>query len=209
MNSYPEIKVPGHIVQDNSKMSLEDVQHYFDWFMAIKDERLKLFCQHVFESGQVELSASKLQAIQYFFEDHLAVRLRTPEEIEQERAKLPKDLQKIHKVPDYEIIEPSYSIMFDAGIYYGELLRKEVSGVEWTMEKERRMVHYGKPVLVKKGVKTDANPAAVFYVMTLKIQDGNIKEDFLPEAFELSKNKFEGKQKDYLAMVERWSKGKK
>lgn len=190
-------------------MSLEDVQNYFDWFMAIKDDRLKLFSQQVFESGHVELSADKLQAIQYFFKDHLAVRKRTPEEVERERSKLPKDLQKIHQVPDYEIIEPTYSIMFDAGIYYGELLRKEVPGVDWAIEKDKKMVHYGKPVLVKKGVNIDGNPAAVFYLMLLRRQEGTLKEDFLIDAYKKSKDKWEGKQKDYMAMVERWSKGKK
>lgn len=208
MNNYPEIKAPKHIEQDNSKMSLEDVQNYFDWFISIKDKRLSIFCKQVFESEQVELSPEKLQAIYYFFKENLTIKKRTPEEIEQERLKLPRDLQKIHKVPDYELIEPTNSIMFDAGIYYGELMRKRITGLNWAIEKDKKMAHYGKPVLIKKGMDIDSNPAAVFYVMALRIQDGTINEDFLIKAYEQSKNKFMGKHKDYAAMVERWSKGK-
>lgn len=58
-------------------------------------------------------------------------------------------------------------------------------------------------------MNVDSNPAAVFYVMALKIQEGTINEDFLLKAYEQSKSKFKGKRKDYVAMVERWSKGKK
>lgn len=209
MNSYPEIKVPKHIEQDNLQMSLEDVQNYFDWFMSVKDQRLNIFYQQVFKSDQAELSPDKLQAIYYFFKENLAIKERTPEEIEQEKLKLPKELQNIHKVTDYELIEPTHSIMFDAGIYYGELLRNDIEELNWSIEKDEKMIHYGKPILIKKGMNVDSNPAAVFYVMALRIQEGTINEDFLLKAYEHSKSKFKGKHKDYAAMVERWSKGKK
>lgn len=208
MNPYPEIKVPATINHDHLSMSKKDVQDYFDWFMSIKDERLKLFYQEVFVTKEVELSVEKLQAIYYIFKDRLNVRKRTPGEIEQERTKLPKELQKIHQVPDYEIIEPTNSIIFDAGIYFGELLRKEVSGLEWGIETDKKMANYGKSILVKEGVNIDLNPAGVFYVMVLRIQKGSIQEDILLDTYQKSKNKFTGKQKDFLAMVNSWGKKK-
>lgn len=206
--SYPEIKVPDHIVQDTIRMGLADVQNYFNWFMSIKDERLKLFYQQVFGSQKVELSLNKLQAIYYYFRNNVVVKSRSLEEIEEERVKLPKQLRRVHKVPDYEIIEPTFSMIVDAGIYFGELLRNEVPGVYWTTEKNKRMAHYGKPILVKKDVRTDADPASVFYTMVLKIQKGTINEDMLTNAYGTIRDSFQGKSKDYLELVERWSKGK-
>ncbi|MFN3195925.1 MAG: hypothetical protein ACE364_08255 [Chlorobiota bacterium] len=208
MSSYPEIKVPKHIVQDNSKMSLEDVRNYFDWFIAIKEERLRIFYEQVFKSDQVELSVDKLQTIYYFFKKNIATREQTPEEIEAERAKLPKHIQKIHEIPDYEFIEPTITLMIDAGIYYGELLIKEIEGLRWEIEKDPKMAHYGRPILIKEEIRKDVNPVAVFYVMALRVQKGNIKEDFLLEAHNHTKNSFLGKQKDFFAMVEKWSKKK-
>lgn len=208
INRYPEVKVPETINQDNHSMNKRDVQDYFDWFMTIKDERLKLFCQQVFTSKKVELSTEKLQTIYRFFRDSLNVRKRTPEEIEQERSKLPKSLQKIHQVPDYEFIEPTHSIIFDASIYFGELLRKQVPEIEWSIEKDRKMANYGKPVLVKKGMNIDLNPTGGFYVMALRIQKGTIKENMLIDTYQKTKDKFKGKQKNYLAMVNSWTKKK-
>jgi len=63
MVNYPQIKALINIGQDSSEMSLEDVQNYFNWFMAIKDECLSIFYQYVFNSTQVELSKNKLQAV--------------------------------------------------------------------------------------------------------------------------------------------------
>ena len=209
MNSYPSISLPDNIVQESTNMSLEDVKTYFNWFMSVKNERLKLFNNQVFNSSEVELSANRLQGIYYFFKDHLTVKERTSEEIEQERMKLPEELRKIHQIPDYEIVEPTHSIMFDAGIYFGELLRKEVPNTEWSIETDRKMANYGKPVLVKKGMNTDVNPFGVFYVIVLKIQKATIEEDFLFNTYQKSKSKLGGKQKDFLAMVNQWSKGKK
>jgi len=209
MNSYPELTVPKHIEQDNSKMSLEDVQNYFEWFMAIKDKRLSIFYNQVFRSEKVEFSEDKLQAIFYFFRENLTTKQLIPEEVERKRLRLPKKLQKIHKVLDYEFIEPTYTMMFDAGIYLGELLIKTISGLNWVIEKDDEMAHFGEPILMKKGMTIDANPTAVFYVMALKIKEGDIKEDFLLEAFNTNKDKFEGKTKDYMAMINSWTKDKK
>ena len=209
MRNYPEIEISKHIVHDISKMSLEDILNYFDWFKAIKEERLSIFYKQVFKSNLVELSVDKLQTIYYYFKENIATRERTPEEIEVERAKLPKHLQKIHEIPDYEFIEPTKTLMIDAGIYYGELLIKEIEGLRWEIEKDPKMAHYGRPILVKEGIRKDVNPVAVFYVMALRVQKGNIKEDFLLEAHNHTKNSFLGKQKDFLAMVEKWSKGNK
>jgi hypothetical protein len=207
-DTYPEVKVPARINQDNFSMSKKDVQGYFEWFMTVRSERLRLFCQQVFVSSGIEFSPEKLQAIYYFFKDRIKVRKRTQEDIELERAKLPNALQKIHQVPDYDFIEPTQSIIFDASIYFGELLRKEVSGVEWSIEKDKKMVNFGKPILIKNGMNIDVNPAGVFYLMTIKIQQGFVQEDILLDAYQKAKDKFEGKQKDFLAMVNSWGKKK-
>jgi len=198
-----------NIVQDSSEMSLEDVQNYFNWFMAIKDERLSIFYQHVFNSAQVELSKNKLQAVYYFFKDNLAVKKRTSEEIELERSKLPEHLRKMHKVPDYAFIEPTYSIIFDAGIYFGEILRKEIPPLKWDIEKDQTMVNYGKPVLIKEGINSDLHPSGLFHILAIQIQNNTDKEDRLLNLFTTWKDSFLGKEKDYSALMEKLSKGKR
>ncbi|MEL6850490.1 MAG: hypothetical protein AAFP92_18360 [Bacteroidota bacterium] len=210
MSNYPLVKIPTHIKQEPSTMILQDVDDYFEWFMSIKTQRLEKFCAKLFDSNHVKVQRSSLQAIQYFFCENLTTRRRTKEEIELEKAKLPEALKVIHQIPEYEIIEPSFSIMFDAGIYYGELLCEEIDGVNWSIERDKKMASFGKPILIKKGIEQVVNPLGVFYVMALRIQKETLEEDMLINTYQKSKGSLEGKKrKDYLSMVEQWSKKKK
>lgn len=209
MSIYPEKKVPSFVIQDNSKMSLVDVSKHYVWFMNIKNKRLDIFCKEVFSTHKAELTENNLQAIYSYIQDNLVVRKRTDEEIEIERRNLPLYLQKVHKVPDYDIIEPTFSIIFDAGIYFGELLMKDTNETSWEIERDINMIDYGKPLIIKKDLGIRINPFAIFYLMILRIQDGTVKKNILLEGYNMTKNKFNGKEINYLSMVEQWSRGKK
>jgi hypothetical protein len=207
MNIFPEKKAPCFVIQDNSSLSLIDVSKHHDWFMNIKNKRLDIFCKEVFSTHKAELTENNLQVIYSYIQDNLVVRKRTDEEIEKERRNLPLYLQKVHKVPDYDIIEPTFSIIFDAGIYFGELLMKDTNETSWEMERDINMIDYGKPIIINKDLGIRINPFAIFYLMILRIQDGKENKNILLDGYNKTINKFNGKKIDYLKMVEQWSKG--
>jgi hypothetical protein len=206
---YPEIKVPAHINQINNNMSIEDTYNYFEWFINIKENRLYILYEQVFMKNNIEFSLYKLQALYYFFKNNIIARKRSIDEIEKERLKLPEAIRTIHKIPEYEFIEPTVSLIFDISIYFGELLRSEVSEIEWTIVDDKSMYSYGYPVLVKKNINSCLSPRWLIETCAIQIYENRFEEDGFTDMYNNWKNIFIGKPKDYLGLVESLSKKKK
>jgi hypothetical protein len=204
--NYPHVEFPNHIIREARKRNIKNVEDYFVWFNSIKDNRIVIINQAVFGQNKDEVNADSLQAIFYFLRANLHVRQRTMDEIQQEINRLPAHLQKIHKIPDYQLTEPSLSIIFDVAIYLGELLRQDVPNLEWVMEKDKKMVFYGQPVLVREGSAIDLCPQWLIEIMVIQLIKNNTQEDRLVELYEKWKGNFSGTQKDYLSLVKSWNK---
>ncbi|HBG69913.1 MAG: hypothetical protein A2W93_14975 [Bacteroidetes bacterium GWF2_43_63] len=193
MKEYQLLIVPKQINQDPASMTKKDVKIYYDWFISIKDERLRMFNKAVFDTEEVELLVDNLEKVSEFFSGNIAARKLSEEEISLEREKLPNQLKTIHKVPDYELIEPTYSIMFDVGIYFSELLRKEIPGLEWgKSDKLKSDVSYGKPVLKKDGVFVTFFPQNIMHIAAMQMYKKTFKEGRMLELYQTWKDNFLG-----------------
>lgn len=191
MKEYPLIIVPKQIKQDPSVMNKKDVKEYFEWFIKIKDERLKLFKKEVFGTEDIELTVDNLEIASLFFRDNIAFRKLSEEEIKMGQDKLPEQLKAIHKMPEFELIEPTYSIMFDIGIYFSELLRKEIPGLEWDKsDKRKNDIDYGKPILRKDGVFITFFPQNIMHIAAIQMYKKTFSEGRMSKLYQTWKDNF-------------------
>jgi hypothetical protein len=201
IENYLEVKVPIDMNQDRSLITNKTVKVYFDWFLNIKEDRIKIFYNEIFKTKDVKLSINNLTQIYIFLKENIKVRTLNQEKIDKEQEKLPQQIRDIHKIDNYEFIEPTYSIIFDSGIYFGELLRKEILGLEWKPEMNRRMVYFGKPVLEKEGIKGSLEPIAIMYILANQMYKGTINSNRLIDLYVTWENIFNGTPIDHAKNI--------
>jgi len=180
---YKLINQPFGETLDHSQFSGQDIQAYFNWFKEIKDERFAYFMEYVYGKSFSGISDINLLGLQYLLRDSLRVRRKTALEINDERSKLPDHLKRIHKIKEYVFVEPSYSMIFDVGLFWGELLRSKFSSLEWEIESRPEMAQYGELCLNRKGQKTFC-PVWIVYTLSIQVYEKRASEDRLKNLHE-------------------------
>ncbi|KAB2916122.1 MAG: hypothetical protein F9K23_08410 [Bacteroidetes bacterium] len=212
MNNYSEIKIPSYLVEGNVEMSL-DLDEYLNWFLSIKHGRLQLFYGLVFNTEKIDFSIDKLKAIYYFLKDNISTKPLSEVEIKQKKENLPLHVRNLNTNVDkeFKFVEPTFSLVFDLSIYIGELLLSEVPNLSWDIERDFDLVNYGVPKIIKNTQTKNEGFSPYWNLMTLtgQIYRNEADEDILIKYYNKWKDNLLGKKIDYLAMVDKWSKGKK
>ena len=111
------------------------------------------------------------------FATQVETRPPTAEEIAELRRVAP------HIVQGDKLTNHTYSLAMDIGMYWGEMLIKNLAGTHWDQRlKNPRDVNYGQPVVVGKG-KVPLNPVTVCVGIAFGIANRKKTGAWLPEMY--------------------------
>ncbi len=207
--NYEKLKIPTEIDKAFNKMTLKEVDLYLEWFLNIRNTRLNYLVKTVFKTDVLEFTPANMIKLQRFLKENITVRLKSSKEIDLILKNYHIKIRNSVQVPNYELIEPTISMIVDVGIYFSEYLRHEVQGIEWASEKEPTIAYYRCPILVKEGILSVFCPSWTMNILVGKIYKNVAKEDEMLSLYETWRNNFNGTPIDYVALVNSWRKKKK
>lgn len=146
--------------------SKKDLETYRTWFHQVSSERIAELTRAVkstpgYEGWEPSASPESLDALGQWFEGQVETRKKTADEIEETRAKLTFPID----IPEEELTERTFSLAIDIGMYFGQVILKNLPGTRWDQPlKNKKFADYGQPVIMGFGT-VPLNPVRVM-VMT-------------------------------------------
>jgi hypothetical protein len=169
--SYTLIQLPFSI--PFREMSKQQLDAYVVWFHRVLPGRVAELTDAVrstasYESWEPDASLESLEVLGRWFESQVETRTRTPEEIEEIRARLTFPID----IPGHQLTNRTFSLAIDIGLYFSQVLLKNLPGTRWDqLRKDRRDADYGQPVLVDFAWGP-LNPLGLIEVVARKIAKG-------------------------------------
>lgn len=148
------------------KLSKKELTAYYEWFQAAIPERIDQLTEAVrgtaaCESWTPDFTPESLLTLGAWFAGQVKVSKLTYEEKHKLRAQMVAHVA----VPQTGLTERTFSIAFDVGIYFGEVIRRNVPGAKWTQRLgSRKNVDFGQAVLVGHG-KVPLEPTRIAEVL--------------------------------------------
>ncbi|GAA0706487.1 hypothetical protein GCM10009429_38950 [Dyella marensis] len=166
-------------------MPKEELKEYFAWFKAVIPERIEKLTEYIrqdpaYVNWKPDNSTSSLDALGEWLIGHLSLRKRTEAEMEAMRSDSPHSIE----MPNYDLTDASYSLAFDAGVYFAQMLMAHHPSLSWTQEfKSRKSMDYGQPLLVPFG-PVPLNPIGVSVSIAHGLADRSRPASRLREVYE-------------------------
>jgi hypothetical protein len=99
------------------------------------------------------------------FEGQVETRKKTADEIEETRSKLTFPID----IPKEELTNKSFSLAMDIGMYFGQVVLKNLPGTRWDQPlRNKKFADYGQPVILGFG-KVPLNPVRVMVTTAYRI----------------------------------------
>jgi hypothetical protein len=155
------------------EMSKQELRAYAAWFHDAKHARAEEIAHAVkstpgFADWQLDYTPDSLTDLGRWFAAEVSTRRRTEEEMNADRAALRLPIE----IPERTLTIRSYSLAMDLGMYYGDLVVRNVAGTRWEQVfGSKRDADYGQPVVVGSG-PVPLNPVRVMVVCARKAADG-------------------------------------
>jgi hypothetical protein len=166
--------------------SPKELTAYGAWFHEIKTERVVILanavrCTPGFESWQPDGSPDSLGPLGVWFVARVQTRGRTAAEMETLR----QQMAPITDVPDWELTEETFSLAMDVGMYFGEVVLKNMPGTRWDqILKDRRDMDYGQVVIMGFG-RVPMNPVNLVVAIAYGVRQGRFSGGRLRELYEI------------------------
>jgi hypothetical protein len=147
-------------------MSKTELETYGAWFHQVSPDRIAELTRAVkrtpgYEHWEPNATPESLDDLGRWFEGKVETRRKTAEEIEETRTKLTFPID----IPELELTDESFSLAMDVGIYFGQVILKNLTGTRWDQPlKNKKFADYGQPVIMGFGT-VPLNPVRVL-VMT-------------------------------------------
>ena len=154
--------------------TVETIREYGAWFRKVLPERLAELTAEISRTAKLatwepDRSPESLRSLEIWFASQVEARPLSVLELEsiQRRLTFPIEL------PRTTLVERTRSLATDLGMYFGEVVLRNVSGARWELvtKGSRRYVHYGQPVLKGAG-KVPLNPLHVITMTAYAVADG-------------------------------------
>lgn len=165
-----------NLAQANKKLGAK----YFEWFLSVKDERIKILEEAVqttsgFEGWKADFSINSLLSLQRWFESVVERRSTTNKEKEAEiklfsGTKLEEYFEK-KGYTQWTLSENTESISQDVGIYFGEVLINNNAGLKWGQNITRKNEYHNNYPAVLSSFGPDFYPDSI-RTFALKVLDG-------------------------------------
>jgi hypothetical protein len=132
------------------EMQKAELKNYYSWFMKIMPDRINFLESYIkeqlaYSSWCADFSPDSLLSLGEWFADNVETRNRNKAEIEDicSRSTYPID------IPDQELTNQTFSIAMDVGMYFGQVILKNLSGTKWDQSlKSAKEADYGQPVIL-------------------------------------------------------------
>ena len=160
------------------EMTKRELKELADWFHGAVPYRIKVLEGAVratpgFEGWRPDLSPESLIPLSLWFEKQVETQKKTKAEFEADKALL----GELGEPRGWTLTEKTASIAADVGIYFGQVVLKNVPGTRWSQVlRNKRDFHYGRPVIVGSG-KAPLEPIGIMLVSALKVVSGE-RADF-------------------------------
>ena len=186
---YTILKVPNELYKSFFEMDKKEAKNYFEWFLSVKVKRLAILCEYVQEESDIvwscDYSRESLTGLFECFKNVVKYRTITKEEKQIGISKLQDKYKGIVPIPEKVIDEETVSFCFDTGLYFGETIKKNIEGLEWSNRtSSTNYAYYAQPILIKKGKKVDLNPRAIMEVLAGKVLRGTAEYDGLLKLYD-------------------------
>jgi hypothetical protein len=156
--------------RERSKSELET---YRTWFHRVSPERIAELAKAVqstrgFEDWKPDLTPESLETLGRWFDGEVKTRKKTSAEVEHARATLAFPID----VPEEELNDRTYSLAIDIGMYFGQVVLKNLPGTRWDQPlKNTKFIDYGQPVIMGFGT-VPLNPVGVMVTTAFGISRG-------------------------------------
>jgi hypothetical protein len=168
---YAIVKPPFPLrFRERSKSELET---YRTWFHRVSPERIAELARAVestrgFENWKPNLTPESLETLGKWFDGQVQTRKRTSVEVERIRATLAFPID----VPEEELTDRTYSLAMDIGMYFGDVILKNLPGTRWDQPlKNKKYIDYGQPVIMGFGT-VPLNPVGVLVTTAYGVSRG-------------------------------------
>ena len=190
------------------QLTLTEAEVFFQWFMAKKDERLLYLMDKVTNSSKSSFTELEISSLDTFLKNNIYLaEISKAEIIEILGDEYSYNTKEIPPTSTY-FIEPTYSICFDIGIYFGEYIIKHIPEAKWCFDSDQKSAYYARPIVVRNGIpgaqacchQLIENIMSKFYRQNVGIEPLNIKGPVahdLPSLFKVWLNNFSGVKTDY------------
>lgn len=129
----------------------KEAKIYFEWYLSEFDNRMEQLDRYIKATSnkvvQLDYTVESLIPLWDWFEDNIFSNPRTEEEVAEEMTGKPEWMRPwIAESQKIELI--TWAIAMDIAIYFGEVFRKNNSGIKWGhVTKPKSHVSYNRPVL--------------------------------------------------------------
>jgi hypothetical protein len=155
-------------------LSKEQLREYGRWFGEMIGPRIAELSTAVqstpgYETWRPDASPQSLSRLSEWFVHQVQTRRRSKREIQD----IVRDQEFPIDVPQEELTERTFSLAIDIGMYFGEVVRRNVPGTRWEQMLTRKNdADYGQ--LVVKGTgSVPLNPVRILITLAYGIASGN------------------------------------
>lgn len=161
--------------------SLESLKNNADWFFENKSTRLEILKTAVSSQYQcyfLDYSCDSLILLAKWLNSTFEKVPLTTSQLEEKRAKTASYID----IEDWRLSDISLSMVFDVGVFLGEMMIYNHQGLEWQQYlKNTKNNDYGH-MIIDLG-KIYMNPIWLVYIQVLKIADGSFSETCLSDIY--------------------------
>lgn len=183
ISGYEPVIVPVDYNKSFLDFTGKEAHAYYNWFLSIKDQRLKQLCHFLFQDPSNCLKEDNLKTIEIFLTNSISTIPKPEKQIKKEEDDIPLHLKPFAIPNDYFLDEKTISICYDVGIYLGELMSNLDTKIKWELEIDDNSADYGQQVLSKRNIKLRLNPFRVTKNIAVTIHEGKYNESDLINVF--------------------------
>lgn len=168
------------------EMSRSDLLAYQNWFHSVMSARTLELTMAVkatpgFESWVPDFLPDSLSLLSKWFHCEVKTRSRTAAETTEIESRLTFPID----VPYDELTNRTFSLAFDIGMYFGQVVVRTLPGTRWDQPmKNRKFADYGQPVIIGLGT-TPLNPVRIAVTLAYAFAANEQPEDRLRVLFDI------------------------
>mgnify|MGYP006966082550 CR=1 FL=1 len=176
-----------------SEMTKIQAKKYFNWYKGQIPSRIAQLTKLItstngYENWHCDYSPDSLNDLGIWFMNHVEMISKTEQELS-DYDNIPEWLRSIISIETETITNRTYSLCVDIGMYFCQVLIKNIGGVELILSKSKRHddINFNQPVLV--GNKNlEFNPSHIMQILAFGFAKKTKLSNRLRELFDIWKN---------------------
>lgn len=169
-----------------TEMSKKELREYNKWFHAVMPERIDELANTVksspgFETWKPDYKVDSLNTLGKWFATQVQTRPHTREEIETIAARSPYAIE----IEPWELTNRTFSLAIDMAMYLGQVMLRTHPSLKWDqLFGSKKMITYGRPVLVGFTGDVPMNPVEITLTLAYGLARKHKKGDDLRKHYE-------------------------